>query len=504
MQAITPLRCSDESHSHAGGGDLDRTRSDDPDRDPSQSVQGRVLIKWSDRDPQHPRNWTTRKKITTTIIASAFTLMPPVASTMVAPGLGNMMQDLNITSKVEGQLTISVFVLAYAVGPMFLAPLSEIYGRVPVLQASNAWFFCFNIGCGFAKTKEQMFVFRFLSGLGGSAPLAIGGGIVSDCFHAEKRAQAVSLYSLTPLLGPAIGPIAGGFMAQYTTWRWTFWATSAASAAIWIAAVFFLQESFAPKILQQRAAKLRKEKDGQDFCTEFDNDYRLARVLTNAIVRPFRFILTQPIVQVMALYQSYLNGVVYLMLSTFPRLWRDTYGQSISTSGLNYISFGIGLFLGAQIAAPFHNAVYAYLKKKNDGREKPEFRVPVIFVGATLVPIGLFWYGWSAQERSHWVMPNIGAGIYAAGTIICFQSTQAYIFDAYTKYAASATAATMVLRSLAGFGFPLFAPVMYNSLDYGWGNSLLGFLGIGIGITAPILFWIYGERLRLCQISREL
>lgn len=199
----------------------------------------------------------------------------------------------------------------------------------------------------------------------------------------------------------------------------------------------------------------------------------------------------------MALYQFYLNGVVYLMLSTFSRLWRDNYSQSISTSGLNYISFGIGLFLGAQATAPFSNAVYAYLKKKNNGGERPEFRVPIIFIGAVLVPIGLFWYGWRVQERSHWVVPNIGAAIYAAGTIICFQSTQAYIFDAYTKYAASATAATMVLRSLAGFGFPLFAPVMYNSLDYGWGNSLLGFLSIVIGIPAPILFWKYGEILRL-------
>ncbi|KAH8698160.1 major facilitator superfamily domain-containing protein, partial [Phaeosphaeriaceae sp. PMI808] len=382
---------------------------------------------------------------------------------VVAPGLENTMRDLNVTSKVEGQLIISIFVLAYAIGPLFLAPLSEIYGRVPILQVSNAWFFCFNLGCGVAKTKQQMFIFRFLSGLGGSAPLAIGGGIVSDCFSPERRGQAVSIYSLTPLLGPALGPIAGGFIAQNSTWRWSFWGTSAACGAIQIAALIFLHESYAPKILQRRAARLLREKGGQNFYTEFDSDYKLTKVLTNAIVRPFRLIVTQPIIQVMAVYQAYLNGVIYLMLSSFPRLWRDVYHESISTGGLNYISFGVGLFLGAQITAPLNDKVYCHLKKRNNGVGKPEFRVPAIFVGAVLVPIGLFWYGWSAQQHTHWVVPNVGAGIYAAGTIMCFQSTETYIFDAYTKYAASATAATMVLRSLAGFGFPLFAPLMYQN-----------------------------------------
>jgi hypothetical protein len=58
---------------------------------------------------------------------------------------------------------------------------------------------------------------------------------------------------------------------------------------------------------------------------------------------------------------------------------------------------------------------------------------------------------------------------------------QTYIVDSYTRYAASGVAAAVVLRSLAGFGFPLFAPYLYSSLGYGWGNSLLGFLAIGIG-----------------------
>lgn len=73
---------------------------------------------------------------------------------------------------------------------------------------------------------------------------------------------------------------------------------------------------------------------------------------------------------------------------------------------------------------------------------------------------------------------------------------QTYLVDTYTLYAASALAAVSVLRSLAAFGFPLFAPYIYKSLGYGWGNIVLAFISIGIGIPAPVFLWRLGEKLR--------
>ena len=82
-----------------------------------------------------------------------------------------------------------------------------MYGRVPVLQLANLFFLVFNLVCGFAQNATQMIVFRFLAGLGGSAPLAIGGGILADCFHPEQRGRAIAIYSLAPLIGPAAGKL---------------------------------------------------------------------------------------------------------------------------------------------------------------------------------------------------------------------------------------------------------------------------------------------------------
>ena len=93
---------------------------------------------------------------------------------MLAPALDTLVEEFKVTSPTETYLLMSIFLLAYAVGPFVLAPLSEIYGRVVVLQSANMVFLLFNTVCGWSTTKEQMLAFRFLSGLGGSAPQAVG------------------------------------------------------------------------------------------------------------------------------------------------------------------------------------------------------------------------------------------------------------------------------------------------------------------------------------------
>ena len=143
------------------------TKSSRPSRDP-------YLVSWdSSNDPENPKNWTIRRKWAATIVVSSFTFISPVSSSMVAPALPAIAKEFGIRNEVESQLILSIFVLAYAVGPLFLGPLSEIYGRVPVLQVANLFYLVFNLACGFAQNKGEMIAFRFLSGIGGSAPLAV-------------------------------------------------------------------------------------------------------------------------------------------------------------------------------------------------------------------------------------------------------------------------------------------------------------------------------------------
>lgn len=465
----------------------------------SQKEKDPNLVSWDGPDdPNNPKNWSLKRKWAATVIVSLFTFISPVSSSMVAPALDDMARDLGITNSVVISLMLSIFVLAYAIGPLFMGPLSEMYGRVPVLQLSNLFYLIFNLVCGFARNGSQMLAFRFFSGLGGSAPLAIGGGILADCWPPEQRGKAIAIYSLAPLLGPAVGPVAGGFIAENTTWRWVFWATCIADAAIQVAGLFFLQETYAPKLLQRKRDRLAKETGNDKLYAEFSSTEPFVKKWKTALSRPFIMLSTQPIIQFLAIYMAYLYGLTYLVLSTFPTLFTspDYYAESTGIAGLHYIALGVGYFIGAQLTARFNDFMYKRLKARNNGKGRPEFRVPVMVPGAVLLPIGFFWYGWSAQGRAPWIVTDIGAAIFSAATITGFQGIQTYVVDAYTRYAASGVASITVLRSLAGFGFPLFAPYMYQALGYGWGNSLIGFIAIAIGFPAPILLWKFGETLR--------
>ena len=119
-----------------------------------------------------------------------------------------------------------------------------------------------------------------------------------------------------------------------------------------------------------------------------------------------------------------------------------------------------------------------------------------MLLGGIITPIGILIYGWSAYYKTHWIVPNIGSATFSIGLIITFQSSQAYIVDAYGIYSASASVAGAFLRTLCGFGFPLFAPAMYKALGLGWGNTLLALVTISLAIPCPILLWFYGHKLR--------
>lgn len=119
-----------------------------------------------------------------------------------------------------------------------------------------------------------------------------------------------------------------------------------------------------------------------------------------------------------------------------------------------------------------------------------------IIPGTCLLPVGLLITGWSAQKHVHWVVTDLGFALVGAGAASSFQGLQAYVIDSFPKYAASALAAVSCFRSLAGFGFPLFAPYMYDALGYGKGDTILAAFCLGVGCPALVLFWIYGEKIR--------
>lgn len=214
------------------------------------------------------------------------------------------------------------------------------------------------------------------------------------------------------------------------------------------------------------------------------------------MIRPFKLLATQPVVQVLALYQGYLYGNIYVLYAHFPTLWTGTYHERVDMASLNYLSIGIGTVFAAQVTTRINDRIYRLLSRKNNYVGRPEFRVPIMIPATFLLSVGLFWYGWSAQFHLHWTMPNAGAAIFTAAAYVCTLSNNTYIVDTYGQYSASGLAAISMTRCLAGFALPIFSPYLYARLGYGWTNSMLGFIALCIGLPGVMMLWKFGELLR--------
>jgi len=349
------------------------------------------------------------------LIVSGFAFLGPVSSSIAAPALDTIGADLHIPTGISLQMVLSIYLLTAALGPFILAPCSEIWGRVPVLRLGNLIFVIFTTLCGFATSGPQITAFRFLAGLGGSASLGMGSGVLTDCWRSEERGRGIAIYQLAPVLGPAIGPIAGAYLCQYGSWRWAFWGNAGFCLVLQVVAHFCLKETYPPRLLRVKAEKLREATGDVSLKTQWEHDNRtLPRLLGTSLRRPWILLGTQPIIQLFALYQAFNFGMLYLFISGFPQLWEGRYGMEKGLASLNYISIAAGSLVGVNICGPVTDAIYRRLKKRNGLSEEepglPEFRIPLMVPASLVIPMGIFLFAWSAEAKLHPVVPNVSLG----------------------------------------------------------------------------------------------
>lgn len=257
--------------------------------------------------------------------------------------------------------------------------------------------------------------------------------------------------------------------------------------------VVFMFETYEPVLLQRRVNQLKKETERQDLVSKLDPGILTRNFFIHAIIRPSKMLILSPIVLITSVYSAVIFGYLYLLFTTFSLVFQGSYGFSPGNVGLSYLGIGIGSLIGLFLFAALSDWLIG--KLSNGGEIKPEYRLFPLIPGSLFVPIGLFWYGWSAQAQIFWIMPIIGTAWIGFGVLATIISIQTYLIDSFTRQAASALAANMVLRSLAGAFLPLVGPKIYAVLGLGWGNSLLAFVALAM---APItwIFYRYGEQIR--------
>ncbi|KAI0387455.1 MFS general substrate transporter [Hypomontagnella monticulosa] len=458
------------------------------------------IVGWeSQDDPKMPLNFSAARKWVIVWALAAITFMSPFSSSVLAPAIEYINKDFHNTNPTNGPFPVSIYLLGYATGPLFLAPLSEIFGRAGVLTFSNVFFCMWHIGCALSPSLGPLVAFRFAAGVGGSGCMTLGGAIIGDLFPIEKRGMALSIWALGPLVGPTIGPLVGAFIAGSIGWRWSFWIVLIPSVIITITLAVFLPETNHKVLLQRKAKHLSKELKRTDLktCYEADGSRNVSQftILRTGMLRPLKMLIFAPMIFIQSLYVSFIYGSVYLMYNSIPPTFEKRYHWGTGVSGLVFISIGLGYMVGLWAFSMLSDKTVVRLTRANGGTFNPEFRLTIMVWYSFLCPLAFFWYGWAAQARTHWIIPILGLFPLGFGVIGVFMPTQAYIIDAYPSYAASGIAAFTVLRSVIAAFLPLCGPVLFDNLGVGWGSSVLGFVGVAM-IPIPMIIFKFGARLR--------
>ncbi|KAM5446988.1 hypothetical protein MaudCBS49596_006168 [Microsporum audouinii] len=445
-------------------------------------------------DPENPLNWTAFKKWLAITIIAYITFVTSYGSTIFAPGVPALLQEFGVTNTSLASFVVSIYILGFCVGPLFLAPFSELYGRMHIIHLSNVLFLIFSIACAVSTNFGMFIFFRLMQGVSACPALTLGGGMISDLMVPTERGKALSIWAMGPLLGPVVGPVIGGYMNETTGWRWTFWFTAIMMGVSALASAAILRETYAPILLERKAARFRKQTGNPSYKSKFDKNLSPGHLFKQAIIRPTKMLVLSPIVLVLAMHMSIIYSYLYFLFTTFTFVFEDRYGFSSGEVGLAYLGLGVGFIVG-QFGVGYSSDLYVKKKLKKSGVMKPEYRLPPLVLSAFLIPVGLFWYGWTTEKQVHWIVPIVGTIFIGIGTMCAFLPIQMYLIDTFGIYAASALATNTVVRSLFGAVLPLAGPPLFKRLGLGWGNSLLAFIALAL---SPAAFFLlkYGEYIR--------
>ena len=196
--------------------------------------------------------------------------------------------------------------------------------------------------------------------------------------------------------------------------------------------MFVMRETYGVAILEKKARRLREETGNKKLRSKFDSRLSPRDHFLRAIVRPTKMLLFSPICSLLSLYMAYVYGILYLIFTTITALFVNEYGFSQGSAGLAFLGIGIGMLLGLVVFGATSDRVVATLAAKRGGERKPEYRFPGLFVGASLIPVGLFLYGWSAEYRLHYVIPIVGTGFVGAGLLATFMAIGTYLVEVST------------------------------------------------------------------------
>ncbi|KAG7293992.1 hypothetical protein NEMBOFW57_004053 [Staphylotrichum longicolle] len=264
----------------------------------------------------------------------------------------------------------------------------------------------------------------------------------------------------------------------------------------------------------------------------------LGKMIAISVSRPFHLLFTEPVVFFFSLWVSFAWGILYLTFGSIPLVFQLVYGWSLEQAGYIFVSLIVGAILATAVGLWQERILYhpkwanepleatgntsssdssddssnkgpSSPRKSSSSRSdrvwaflrghfpasSPESRLYFTCLTSTLLPIGLFIFGFTARADTHWIAPAIGLTLATMGILLIYLAVFNYFADTYHKYASSALAAQSFCRNILGGAFPLVTGPLFLNLGAAKAGAVLG--GIAAALTVvPWVLVFFGEKIR--------
>lgn len=354
------------------------------------------------------------------------------ASSVFAPDISVIAKNYHVSSEV-GTLGISLFVAGFATGPILWGPLSELKGRRFSILLGMFGFTIFQFAVATAQNLQTVLICRFFGGFFGACPLSVVPAYFSDIFNVYHRGIGITIFTMMVFNGPLFAPIMGGFVVDsYLGWRWTEYLSGIMSASAFVLDFLFMDETYAPVILIDKAAELRRlTKNWGIHARQEDIEVDFRALVKKNFGRPLVMLVKEPILLLISLYMAFIYGLLYLFMDAYPVIFEKVYGFNKGLGSLPYIGVIVGETIGGIFCVLLAPGFNKKLKMNNE-TAIPEWRLPPVIVGGVAFSAGLFWLGWTGFTKSiHWIAATLSGLLTGFGLLVIFLQGLNYIVDVY-------------------------------------------------------------------------
>ncbi|KAM0279666.1 hypothetical protein ACHAQH_004468 [Verticillium albo-atrum] len=427
-----------------------RSSSHGPAVDETKKTKdGKIILEPQPEDSANdPLNWPAWRRDTALFSLGFYCLIGGGITPLLAAGFYDVADEYKVSVE-DVSLTTGLYMMGMGLGSVVASPTAILWGKRPVYLASAILLVVSSIWCALSPNFASLIVARIVQGIAVSPVECLPSATIAEIFFLHERAYRIGIYTLLLLGGKNLVPLVSAVIMQSLDWRWVFW---------WL----------------------------------------------KVMIRPF-ILFAYPSVLWSTVIYSCSVGWLIVISETMSMIYRtsDSYNFTALQTGLVYISPFVGGILGTAVAGKVSDIIVRAMARRNGGLYEPEFRLVMAIPILISTVIGLMGFGWSAEERDHWMVPTVFFGVVSFGCSMGSTTSITYCVDSYRQYAGEALVTLNFSKNiLHGLVFSLFVTHWMAS-----DGPKTMFIWLGVIQLIFCLFsipmFIFGKRARMWTVRKN-